>query len=75
MSPELKKYVKKGEPVSDNLRCELVRECVTCLKDEYGESIPNDAFKVASKLMCAELPELADVQHPNGPEGVEIEYG
>ena len=74
MSPELKEYVKKGEPVPDNLRCELIRECVTCLKAENGESIPNDAFKVASKLICVEVPELADVQPPNWPKGVKFEY-
>ena len=74
VSPELKKYVKKGEPIPDNLRCELIRECVTCLKAQYGEAIPNDAFKMASKLICAEVPELADVQPPNWPEGVKFEY-
>lgn len=74
VSPELKKYVKKGEPIPENLRCELIRECVTCLKAQYGEAIPNDAFKMASKLICAEVPELADVQPPNWPEGVKFEY-
>lgn len=74
ISPELKENVKKGDPVPDNLRCELVRECVTCLKAEYGEFIPNDAFKMASKLICAEVPELADVQPPNWPKGVKFEY-
>lgn len=74
ISPELKEYVKKGESVPDNLRCELVRKCVTCLKAEYGEFIPSDAFKMASKLICAEVPELADVQPPNWPKGVKFEY-
>ena len=74
MSPELKEYVKKGESVPDNLRCELTRECMTCLKAEHGESIPNDAFKMASKLICAEVPELANVQPPNWPKDVKFEY-
>lgn len=74
MSPELKECVKKGGPVPDHLRRQLVRECVTCLKAECGESIPNDAFKIVSKVICAEVPKLKDIQPPRWPEGVKFEY-
>ena len=39
-----------------------------------GVSIPNDSFMMANKLICAEVPELADVQPPNCPKGVKFEY-
>lgn len=74
MSPELKECVKKGGPVPDHLRRQLVRECVTCLKAECVESILNDAVKIASKVICAEVPKLKDVQPPRWPEGVKFEY-
>ena len=66
--------MKKGSPVPDDERCQLIRECVTCLQAEYGEVIPNDAFKMASKLICAEVPVLKDVEPPSWPGDVKFEY-
>ena len=70
ISPEVKECVKKGTPVPDDLRRQLIRECVTCLKVEYGEFILNDAFKMASKMICAEVPMLKDIQPPSCLEGI-----
>ena len=64
ISSVIRECVKKGKPVPDEERCQLIRECVTCLKAQYGEVIPNDAFKMASKMICAEVPVLKDIKPP-----------
>lgn len=74
ISADITECVKKGQPVPDEQRCQLIRECVTCLKAEYGEVIPNDAFKMASKMICADVPVLKDVEPPSWPEDVKFEY-
>ena len=35
---------------------------MTCRKAERGESITNNAFKIASKVIRVEVPELEDMQ-------------
>ena len=55
---------ERGRAFPDNLRCQLIRESVTCRKAERGESITNNAFKIASKVIHVEVPELADMQLP-----------
>lgn len=68
LSPETRECVKKGKPVPDEERCQLIWECVTCLKAQYGEFVPNDAFKMASRIICAEAPVLKDIETPHWPE-------
>ena len=70
LSPETRECVKKGKPVPDEERCQLIRECVTCLKAHYGEFVPNDAFKLASRIICAEAPMLKDIETP----GLNFDY-
>lgn len=70
-SPEKKECLKKGKPVPDGDKRQLLTECVLCLKTGNREFITSNAFKLACKMICAEVPVLKDIEPP---EDVNSEY-
>ena len=73
VSKRILEYSKKGKPLEEEDRKELIRDCVTCLKAECGEHITKEQFKLASQLICEKVPVLKDVKPLSWPKDEEFD--
>ena len=73
VSKRILEYSKKGKPLEEEDRKELIRDCVTCLKAECGDHITKEQFKLASQIICDKVPVLKDVEPINWPEDEEFD--
>ena len=65
-------YSKKGKPLEEEDRKQLIRDCVTCLKAECGDHITKEQFKLASQIICDRVPVLEDVKPLDWPKDEEF---
>lgn len=74
ISSKVKKCVEEKTPLDDNLRRQLIRECVTCLQAYVGDSLTSEHVTEASKKLCKVVPLLKDEKPPLWPEDLEFQY-
>ena len=73
VSKRILEYSKKGKPLEEEDRKQLIRDCVTCLKAECGDHITKEQFKLASQMICDIVPVLKDVKPLNWPKDEEFD--
>ena len=72
VSKRIMDCVKEGKSLENKDRKQLIRDCVTCLKAEWGEHINKEQFKLASQMICSKVPVLKDVRPPSWLENEEF---
>lgn len=74
ISDAVKKSVADNSFLDDATRRQLIRDCITCLKANYGEHLSSELFTEAAKHLCQEVPVLQDEKLPLWPENIEFQY-